>query len=144
MRLLADAMLGDLARLLRMCGHDTAYCLDRGVEADDAVLALAESETRTLLTRDRELAARATDSVLLSAKDTDEQLQELAAAGVSLDLTPGARCGSCNGELRELDGDETRADYVADGADRVWTCRDCSQQFYRGGHWDDVENRLPD
>ena len=36
-RLLLDAMLGKLATYLRMCGHDAAYALDRGVEADDAV-----------------------------------------------------------------------------------------------------------
>jgi uncharacterized protein with PIN domain len=144
MDLLADAMLGDLARVLRMCGHDTAYCLDKGVEADDAVLALAESEDRTLLTRDRELAARVTDSVLLDAKDTDEQLRELAAAGVPLELTAGARCGACNGDLRELGERDSRAAYVADDADPVWVCRDCGQQFYRGGHWSDLRDRLPD
>jgi uncharacterized protein with PIN domain len=144
MDLLADAMLGDLARILRMCGHDTAYCLDRSVEADDAVLALAESEGRVLVTRDRELAARATDSILIEAKDTDEQLRELAAAGIPLVLTAGARCGACNGELRELGERDARAAYVADGADPVWVCRGCGQQFYRGGHWRDVANRLPD
>jgi uncharacterized protein with PIN domain len=142
-RLLADAMLGSLARVCRMCGHDTAYCLDRGVEADEDVLALAVREDRTLLTRDRQLAARVPESVLVESKDVDDQLRELAAAGVALSLSAGERCGACNGELRELGAGEQRAEYVSADADAVWVCTDCSQQFYRGGHWRDVEERLP-
>ena len=143
MRLLADAMLGSLATVCRMCGHDTVYCLDRGVEADDDVLALAEREDRVLLTRDRQLADRAPESVLVESKDLDDQLRELAAAGVDLSLSAGERCGSCNGELRELGDGERRAEYVPGDADPVWVCPDCGRQFYRGSHWRDVENRLP-
>lgn len=142
MRLLADAMLGSLARVCRMCGHDTAYCLDRGVEADDDVLALAEREGRLLLTRDRQLARRAPENLLLESKDVDDQLAELAAAGIELSLAAGERCGTCNGELRELGEGEERAEYVPDDAAPVWACPDCGQQFYRGSHWVDVENRL--
>jgi uncharacterized protein with PIN domain len=142
-KLLADAMLGSLARLCRMCGHDAAYCLDRGVEADDDVLALADREDRLLVTRDRQLAARAPRSLLVESKAVDDQLRELAAAGVDLTLSAGGRCGACNGEPRELAGGEARADYVPDDAEPVWTCADCGQQFYRGSHWDDVADRLP-
>jgi len=60
-----------------------------------------------------------------------------------LSLSAGERCGSCNGELRELGDGENRAEYVPDDADPVWVCVDCGQQFYRGSHWRDVENRLP-
>lgn len=136
-------MLGSLARICRMCGHDTVYCLDRGIEADDDVLALAEGEDRVLLTRDRQLAERARDAVRLESKDVDEQLRELAATGVALSLSAGERCGSCNGELRELGAGENAAEYVPDDAAPVWACRNCGQQFYRGSHWEDVEARLP-
>ncbi|WP_394348159.1 Mut7-C RNAse domain-containing protein, partial [Halorubrum sp. SP9] len=54
-----DVMCGKLATYLRLCGYDAAYALDRGVEADDRLLDLAADEGRTLVTRDRELAARA-------------------------------------------------------------------------------------
>jgi uncharacterized protein with PIN domain len=62
-RVLCDAMLGKLARYLRMCGYDTAYALDRGIEADAAIGELARREGRTLLTRDADLAARTTEDV---------------------------------------------------------------------------------
>jgi uncharacterized protein with PIN domain len=142
MRFLLDAMLGDLARLLRMCGHDAAYALDRDVEADDSLRELADREDRVLVTRDRELAAQASDSVLVTAKDTDEQLRDLAATGVDLSLSPGERCGACNGDLARVSEPTDLPDYVADDVDALWRCEDCSQYFWRGSHWDDVEDRL--
>jgi uncharacterized protein with PIN domain len=135
-------MLGSLARMLRMCGHDAAYCLDRGVEADDAIRDLAAREDRVLVTRDRELAERAPESILLESKDVDDQLHEVAAAGVDLTPAPGERCGACNGELHEVAGETELPEYVPDDASPVWRCEDCGQYFWEGSHWDDVEKRL--
>ncbi|WP_232700991.1 DUF5615 family PIN-like protein [Halobacterium wangiae] len=142
MAFLVDAMCGDLARLLRMCGHDAVYVLDRGIEDDDEVRRLAVDEDRTLVTRDRDLAARTPESVLVVAKDTDEQLRELAAVGVTLEPAAGERCGACNGELEDVPAGADLPEYVADDADPVWRCRDCGQFFWRGSHWTDVERRL--
>ena len=143
MKLLLDAMLGSLARILRMCGHDAAYCLDRGVEADDAIRDLAAREDRVVVTRDRELAERATESLLVESKDVDDQLRELAAAGVALTPTPGERCGACNGELREVEREGNEIpEHVPDDASPVWRCEDCGQYFWEGSHWTDVEKRL--
>jgi len=144
-RFLCDAMCGSLARLLRMCGHDAAYTLDRGVEADDAVLALARDEDRVLLTRDRALASRVPDAVLLTSRDVDEQLSAVAAAGYDLTLDEPTRCGACNGPLERVPaGAETPADVPDPDAESVWRCRDCGQCFWRGSHWADLRERLPD
>jgi uncharacterized protein with PIN domain len=142
MKLLLDAMLGDLARILRMCGHDAAYALDRGVEADHDVRALAIDEDRVLLTRDEQLAARTPDSVLVRSKDIDEQLRELDAAGVPLELAAGERCGACNGRLERDSSNAGTPDYVPDDAEPLWRCCDCGQYFWRGTHWENVERRL--
>lgn len=140
--LLCDAMLGSLARVLRMCGYDTAYALDRGVEADDAVAALARQEDRLLLTRDRELAARVDGAVRLDARAVDDQLAALAAAGFTLSLDEPARCGACNGPLEALGSGATRPEHAP--ADRpLWRCRDCAKHFWRGSHWTAVAERLP-
>jgi len=56
-------LLGKLATYLRMCGSDAAYALDRGLEADGWLLALAAAEGGTLLTRDEQLAERAPDAL---------------------------------------------------------------------------------
>jgi uncharacterized protein with PIN domain len=148
---LLDAMLGKLATYLRMCGYDAAYALDRGVEADDRLLALAAEESRRLLTRDRVLAARTDDALLLESRAVDDQLRELRAAGFDLELAdPPRRCGSCNGLLdpfpastrrdEHAERDE-RPDYAPDEGP-VWQCRDCERLFWRGSHWDDVATTL--
>jgi hypothetical protein len=160
---LLDAMCGKLATYLRICGYDAAYALDRGVEADDRLRELAAAEGRVLLTRDRELAARAqsadppVDAVPLTERDVLDQLRELAAAGYPVELAAEpSRCGSCNGRVERVERVERvdaadpaidRPDYVPDdvGAARPgWRCTDCGQWFWKGGHWEDVAARLDD
>ncbi len=139
-------MLGKLATYLRICGHDAAYALDRGVEADDAVADLAASEGRTLLTRDESLARDVDDAILLTARDVGEQLRELSAAGVDVSIAdPPRRCGRCNGPLDRVAAAVDLPTYAPDPADTgVWRCLDCGQCFWKGSHWDDVRERLPD
>lgn len=145
MKFLVDAMLGTLATYLRMCGHDAAYALDRGVESDDDVLALARDEDRLLVTRDAPLAARADDrSLLIESKTVTDQLRELRAAGVDLSLPEApTRCGTCNGVLDPVPADGRTPAYAPDPAETdCYRCRDCGQVFWRGSHWDDVRERL--
>ncbi|MDR5672699.1 Mut7-C RNAse domain-containing protein [Halalkaliarchaeum sp. AArc-GB] len=152
-RLLLDAMLGKLATYLRMCGYDTAYALDRGIEGDEELRAAASEENRILLTRDRSLADHTAaepngetppGSVLLVEREVTDQLRELRDAGFDLSLSdPPARCGRCNGRLETPASDASRPEYVPD-QDPVWRCRDCGQWFWKGSHWADVEARLAD
>ncbi|WP_137283424.1 Mut7-C RNAse domain-containing protein [Halorussus salinisoli] len=159
--LLLDAMLGKLATYLRMCGYDTAYALDRearsaserpgeeersddprGIEDDDALLDLAESEGRLLVTRDAELARRA-DGLLLETKAVTDQLAELAAAGFALELSEPARCAECNAELEVVADGAATPEYAPDTDERrVWRCPVCGQHFWKGSHWESVEETL--
>ena len=142
-RLLVDAMCGTLATYLRMCGHDAAYALDRGVEADDALREMARLEGRRLVTRDRELAAAADGALPVTGRDVEAQLRDLEAAGLDLSLSEPARCGACNGTLDRLPADATTPDDAPDpGAEAVWRCTDCGQRFWRGSHWADVAETL--
>ncbi|MFB6309482.1 MAG: Mut7-C RNAse domain-containing protein [Haloarculaceae archaeon] len=141
-RLLLDVMLGKLATYLRMCGYDAAYALDREIENDDAVRAVANQEERLLVTRDADLAAAA-DGLLLDARDPTDQLRELAAAGFDLTLpAEPERCSTCNHPLEAV-GVEPTPDYAPDPAvEDVWRCPDCGQHFWKGSHWDDVRSTL--
>jgi len=144
--LLLDVMLGKLATYLRMCGYDAAYAGTRGAETDDDALAVAETEGRTLVTRDHALATRGDPSLLLSSRDPVDQLRELAAAGYDLTLaeTP-THCSACNGRLEHVDRTEPTPDYAPDPHEEtVWRCRDCGQHFWKGSHWDDVAATLAD
>jgi uncharacterized protein with PIN domain len=143
MKLLLDAMLGKLARYLRMCGHDAAYVLDRGIEADDAILALAAEEDRRIMTRDVGLASRAGDAVLIESREVDEQLAELRGVGFQLALTEPVHCGRCNGRLEPVSAEDATPEYAPDPGERpVWRCPECGQHFWRGSHWEDVRARL--
>ena len=140
-RFLLDVMLGSLTSYLRMCGHDAAYALDRGVEADDRLVRIAADENRTLLTRDRELADRTPGGVLLVSRDTEGQLRELHEHGVELTLSVRpARCGNCNGRLVETSPDDRPAHAPDDR--RLWRCRDCASRFWKGSHWNRVAETL--
>ncbi|GGL70698.1 Mut7-C RNAse domain-containing protein [Halocalculus aciditolerans] len=140
-RVLLDVMLGSLARRLRMLGYDAAYALDRDVEADDAIHDLAREESRVLLTRDRDLAERTPESVLLTEQDVDDQLAELRDAGFELALDEPARCATCNGLLEEVDP-ETAPEHAPADVDRLWACTACGQHYWKGSHWTDVGERL--
>ncbi|WP_440771830.1 Mut7-C RNAse domain-containing protein [Natronorubrum sp. DTA28] len=144
MRLLLDVMCGGVVSYLRMCDHDTVYAGDRGIEADDALLAVARADDRTLVTRDVALADRAADSILLESRDVETQLAELADAGIELTLADEpAFCGRCNGSLEKVDRTASRPAYAPDPAEiDVWRCRACGQHFWRGSHWDRVAKTL--
>ena len=142
---LLDVMCGKLATYLRFCGYDAAYALDRGVEADDALVAMAREEDRRLLTRDVALAERAGDrGFLLHDRDVEGQLRELAAAGLELTLDEQpARCGACNGPVERVPADASVPEYARDpGETAMWRCRACGQHFWKGSHWRRVEETL--
>ncbi|SFS02638.1 hypothetical protein SAMN05216559_2670 [Halomicrobium zhouii] len=152
-RLLLDTMCGKLATYLRMCGYDAAYALDAGegesidsrdAPDDDELLARADAEDRTILTRDRRLADRAADAVLLTERDVADQLRELADVGFNLDLPDEpSRCGNCNSTLEPVDATESTPEHAPDPAETdVWRCVDCGQCFWQGSHWDDVAETL--
>lgn len=131
---LVDAMCGRLVSYLRFCGYDVSFAPDRGVDAPEGLVALAEDEGRTILTRNRSLDGPV---IRLTATDVEGQLAELDAAGVDLTVPERPRrCGRCNGPLEAVADDVELPEYVADGAEGIHRCRRCGQFFWRGSHWD--------
>ena len=143
--LLLDAMLGKLATYLRMCGYDTAYALDRGIEEDSKLRELATAEGRTLLTRDTGLARQTDGAVLLRGRAIERQLSELITTGFELELSAPTRCSMCNGRLRGVRKNETTPSSAPSPTEQaVWRCQECDQLFWKGSHWRAVETRLAD
>lgn len=146
MKLLVDAMCGGIVTYLRMCGHDTVYALDRDLETDSALKRVATTENRTIVTRDQSLAGGEHDVLTLTTTATEAQLRELQAAGVALTLTEHPEyCGACNGALRVVDPDEgtTTPAHTPDPAEKaVYTCTVCGQYFWRGSHWERMNETL--
>jgi uncharacterized protein with PIN domain len=143
-RLLCDVMLGTLAVYLRLCDYDTAYAGDRGVEADDRLVAIADEEDRRLCTRDVELARRVPGSLRLTERDVERQLSELRERGVELTVaeTP-TYCGRCNGRLIAVSPDADTPEYAPDpAAVDCWRCRVCDQVFWKGSHWERMRETI--
>ncbi len=137
-RFLADEMVGRLARYLRFAGCDTLYV--HGV-SDAEIVARLQQDPRTLVTRDRALAARVPESILLTSGALPEQWRQLRTAvpGVPADVR-FERCTLCNGALERS---RVRPDEVAvDGVpwDRVrtglelYSCTACGHLYWEGSH----------
>ena len=144
-RFLCDAMLGSLARWLRLCGYD---CLYLGTEPEDAELArIAREEGRWLLTRDRELAAAGPKTQMVDSGTLEAQLAEV------LDrhrLPPpedldDSRCSDCNGVLEEVTAEQVAASvpaYVLSTAERFRRCRGCARVYWPGTHGEQIHVRF--
>lgn len=135
LRLLADGMLGRLAKWLRLLGYDTAY----DNHADDLALAhRARAEGRVLLTRDRALAARrGLRSVLIESEVLVEQVRQVREA---LGPPPGpalSRCSLCNLPLKPAAPHEVAErvpPYVLQTQKRFGVCPGCGRVYWGGTH----------
>ena len=140
-RLLADAMLGKLARWLRILGYDTLYMQD-----DDASIAQrARAEGRVVLTRDHGLVQRrGLRTLFINAQDLDAQLAEVVVAlGRPADAAP--RCMVCNGKLRRIPVEVARSfvpPYVAETQTLFHRCAECGKIYWQGTHWPGIEQEL--
>ena len=136
-------MLGTLARWLRIMGYDTLF--DPAMD-DHQLARVARAEGRVLLTRDRELAQRrGVDTLLVESESLDEQLAQVLAEREVDPPRPFTRCPVCNGQLVALDREEARERvpaYVARSHERFKSCPGCGRVYWRGSHWQQMEERL--
>ena len=136
-RFAADAMLGRLARWLRILGFDTSW---EAHVADETLVQEAIATGRTVLTRDRRLPEEWTVApiVVLRAEDLRGQLAEL---GARLDLAPHARpftrCNRCNEPLlrASVPGVAGRVPAsVAATHTEFLRCPRCERVYWSGSH----------
>lgn len=139
-RFVADAMLGRLARWLRLVGCDTVY--DPALP-DRALAALAAREGRVLLTRDHALLARriVRRGLFVESEQLGPQLRQvLGAFGIV-----AARellftiCTVCNGALVPVGRDDVAGrvpPFVLRTHERFLACAGCGRVFWGGTHVD--------
>lgn len=134
----ADAMLGRLAKWLRIIGYDTFFKAD----IDDAGLVeIARAEGRIILTRDAMLAGRlaASRHLLIGDDDPFAQLRQ-AVMELGLAITEEAlltRCTVCNGALEEAPKEGVRGlvpEYVFGSNDSFTKCPSCGRLYWTGTH----------
>jgi uncharacterized protein with PIN domain len=139
----ADSMLGTLAKWLRILGYDTLF----DVSLDDyQLMRLARAGGRVLLTRDRELARRrGVRTLLIESEHLEEQIRQVLT---DLDLKTDqsfSRCPVCNEPLQPLGREAARTRvpaYVARKHETFKTCPACRRVYWRGTHWQQMEEWL--
>lgn len=135
-RLVADAMLGRLARWLRILGFDTLYEPHR---PDNDLVRLARAERRILLTRDVALSRRRGVRALLVASDhLEEQLSQVVRALGLAAVRSFSRCPVCNDVLEAVPRSWAWGHvpaYTFCTQREFHLCPGCNRFYWRGTHW---------
>lgn len=135
-RFLADAMLGRLARWLRLLGFDTAY--DAAINDSD-LARRAYEEGRVVLTRDRALPEewRLPRVVVLESESLREQLRELARVFPMRGGKLFSRCSHCNAPLQDVAVErvaERVPPRVLERQASFRRCAACNRVYWEGSH----------
>lgn len=135
-RLLADRMLGRLARLLRMLGQDVEYNRE-GTSAEAAARALAEDRTFVTRSLRKRTAGEAPRTFLVESNYPFHQAREVLH-GLRLAVRDDfARCIEDNGLLEEVGREEAAGKVparVLDEHERFRRCPRCERFYWDGGH----------
>lgn len=132
----ADAMLGSLARWLRVLGCDTCY-RHRAIPGE---MEKAAVDGRVVLTRNKNIAARIKGSVFIESDHVGSQLKQLAFT-YPIAARPGdwfTLCIECNTRLRNATADQARdmiPDFVFHASSGPFKlCPSCGRFFWPGSH----------
>lgn len=144
-RFILDQHLGRLAAYLRMLGFDTLY---RNNYHDEELAQVSHDETRILLTRDVGLLKRSLVIYGYYVRSThrQRQLEEIAARYDLLRLTePFKHCMKCNGLLEKVTKDAIRPrvpDGTAEHYDEFHRCQSCERVYWKGAHYQRMQELL--
>lgn len=141
-RFIADAMLGHIARWLRLLGYDTLYYK---LISDRKLLKIAKEEDRILLTRDLGLFRRARKYGIRALFIEDPSVEKVLALisikyNIALEFNKEhTLCPECNTQLKYT---TSIAEVSAKVSKEIilkykefWICPSCSKIYWQGNHW---------
>lgn len=141
MLFLVDAMLGNIAKKLRLLGFDSEYFSDID---DSELIQKAKNEQRVLISRDHELITRAKNngipSIYISTENEIEQFLEiLQIVPLKFNKITGdtARCTKCNSITLPITKSEIENKIpqgVLEYNEKFWQCKNCDQIYWEGTH----------
>ncbi|HJZ10776.1 MAG TPA: Mut7-C RNAse domain-containing protein [Acidobacteriota bacterium] len=136
MKFVADVMLGRLARLMRFDGYDVEYDPKFGDEE-----LLKRSRSRILLTRDRDLAARASKNRAYFVQSTgaEIQLEEIQNNFPQADGNHATRCLVCNCKIRIARKSKIEhlvPPFVFKRHHEFYFCHRCRRVYWKGTHFE--------
>jgi uncharacterized protein with PIN domain len=145
MKFIADAMLGRLAKWLRILGFDVLYYPDID---DRRIVRISREQERTILTRDTQLLKRKglPGVIFINKDDVFEQLTQLKEQLDFSQAAPSVRCVECNGFLDEVSQKEEIRNLVPDfvylNSPSFVRCRDCGKVYWEGSHRKKIRKKL--
>jgi len=143
LKLLADCMLGRLARWLRLLGYDTAY---ENSASDPHLARRARAEGRVLLTRDHDLAnRRGLRTLLIESETLEEQVHEVRDALGPPPDPALTRCSVCNTTLESVTPEEIAASvpaYVLHTQTNFHRCPGCGRVYWPGTHTQKMNRQM--
>jgi len=136
-----DAMLGNIAKKLRIMGFDCMY--DANIDDID-LIKQAKKDNRVVISKDFDLVKKSSNfgvrSVFLEKRDEFEQLYEII---LKLNLKKieingdNARCPKCNSKTEFIKKEfvsNKLPNGVLDHNEKFWICRNCDKVFWEGSH----------
>lgn len=138
-RFLADAMLGKLARWLRLLGFD---CAHEAHIADADLVRRGLSEQRIILTRDRSLPEEwwvEGIHVVVAAQVRDQLVEVLRELRLADEIQLFSRCAECNLPLRHVARALVRERVPASvfaTREGFESCEGCGRVYWQGSHTD--------
>ena len=138
---LVDAMLGHIARRLRLLGFDSEYFSDI---SDSELIKKAQTRCGIIMSRDYSLIQRAkkkgVSTIYVSKENKFEQFLEIIKiTGMKIKKISGdtARCTKCNAETFRIEKSEIETQIpplILQQNDLFWKCEKCPQIYWEGTH----------
>ena len=136
-----DAMLGNIAKKLRLMGYDTKYFSD--IE-DESLIQIAKKDNRIVISRDEDLVRISTkndvNGIFIHSDKEVEQFHEILDY-LNLETVEisgeKARCPNCNSTTESIDKKniyQKIPQKVLDYNEKFWICKNCDQIFWEGTH----------
>ena len=143
---IVDAMLGNLAKKLRVLGYDSTYF--SSIE-DEKLVTIAKNEKRVILTKDELLCKTAQNqditAVLIRGNDEPEQImqihQSIKFEKFVMD-TNNSRCIICNGKLQPIEKYRIVGkipEGVLEREEKFWMCDVCKKIYWQGTHFEKLQ-----
>ena len=140
-RFIVDAMLGKLAKKLRLLGFDSLFFSD--IE-DNKLAEMAKKDNRVVITKDSRLVQilkkHHIDTIEINTENEIEQIYQISLARKLEKFTihgGSSRCTICNGELQSVEKNEIENKIpkgVLEINNEFWMCKDCKKLYWEGTH----------